>query len=148
MFWIGIIAAVTLAAIYIFILRPMLMTQPALSAAFKAEATFLQKMQAKLTGWRTKIAARLIGIAGLVVGLYDQLLPYVLGQNWDPVTSKLPGWALPVGMVAVYWLFDRLRKMTDNPPVVITQKDDAGVAKVVAVLPPAAPAPDAATKAA
>jgi hypothetical protein len=35
------------------------------------------------------------------------------------------------------WLFDRLRKITENPPQVIVQKDDAGVAKVVAIEKPA-----------
>ena len=40
-------------------------------------------------------------------------------------------------MVLIGWLFDRLRKITENPPHVILQKDEAGVAKVVAIEKPA-----------
>jgi hypothetical protein len=36
----------------------------------------------------------------------------------------------------IAWLFEKLRKLTDNPPHVIVQKDDAGVAKVVAIEQP------------
>jgi hypothetical protein len=31
-----------------------------------------------------------------------------------------------------------LRRITDNPPQIVTQKDDLGVAKVVGVIKPAA----------
>ncbi len=69
-------------ATYIFIVRPILKTQPAFSEAFKAEASFFDKMRAKVVGWRTRIAARLTMIAGLFVGFYDQALPIITGQDW------------------------------------------------------------------
>jgi len=53
------------------------------------------------------------------------------------LTAKLPTWSIPLGMVLIAWLFDRLRKITENPPHVIVQKDDAGVPKVVAIEKPA-----------
>jgi len=94
-------------------------------------------LQAKLTGFRTKLSARLLAIAGILVGFHDELLPFVTGQDWSSLISKLPAWSIPLGMVLIGWLFDRLRKITENPPQVIVQKDDSGVAKVVAIEKPA-----------
>lgn len=124
-------------AIYITIIRPILKTQPAFSQAFKAEASFFDKVRAKIVGWRTRIAARLTMLAGLFVGLYDQALPIITGQDWTPLTAKVPAWALPVGMVGVGLLFAYLRRITDDPPQIVTQKDDDGVARVVDVIKPA-----------
>ena len=125
-----------LLSIYLGIVRPLLKQQPALSAAFAAEASFWDKVQAKITGWRTKIAARLTIIAGFFVGFYDQALPYITGQDWTPLTQKVPAWALPVSMVGVGILFAWLRRITDRAPQIITQKDDAGVPKVVDLVKP------------
>lgn len=139
MLWILLIVALTLAAVYWFVIRPLLKQQPALSAAFKAEASLGDKIQAKITGWRTRIAARLVMIGGMTVGLYDNALPLIGGQDWAPLKEKIPAWVLPVGMVGVGLLFAWLRKITDNPPQIITQKDDVtGEAKVVSLIKPAA----------
>ncbi len=136
MFWIGLLAAMFLIAVIVFIVVPLLKAQPALSAAFKTEATAWDKLQAKVTGWRTRIAARLTIIVGFFVGLYDQALPLVTGQDWTPLTDHVPAWALPVGMVGVGLLFAWLRRITDNPPQLVTQKIDGGEAKVVALIKP------------
>jgi hypothetical protein len=128
-----------LLSIYLGIVRPLLKAQPVLSDAFKSEASFIDKTRAKLVGWRTRIAARLTVILGLVVGLYDQALPYITGQDWSPITAKIPSWVLPVGMVGVGLLFAWLRKITDNPPQLVTQVvDPSGVPKVVDLIKPAA----------
>ena len=136
MFWIFLIVVIASALVYLFIVRPLLKQQPLLSKAFAAEASLWQKLQAKVTGWRTQIAARLTIIAGAIVGLYDQALPLVTGQDWTPLTAKVPPWALPVGLVFLGTLFAYLRKLTENPPQIITQREN-GVAQVVDVLPPA-----------
>jgi hypothetical protein len=138
MFWIGIIVAIALIAVYVFIVRPLLKEQPVLSKAFAAEASLWDKLQAKVTGWRTKIATRLVMISGVIVGLYDSALPVISGQDWTPLTAKLPAWSLPVGMVGLGLLFAWLRKITENPPQIVTQKDDAGESKVVALIKPVA----------
>lgn len=135
--WTLILLLTTLALIYIFIVRPILKTQPAMSAAFKAEASLIDKLRATITGWRTYIAAWLTTIVGIVVGLYDQALPLVTGQDWSPLTAKLPAWSLPVGLVCVGLLFAWLRRLTENPPQLVTQTDETGTAKIVAVIPPA-----------
>jgi hypothetical protein len=136
MLWLVLLLAFLL--LYVLIVRPILKEQPMLSAAFKAEASLWEKVQAKLTGFRTKLPARLLAIAGVVVGFHDEILPFITGQDWTSLTSNLPAWSIPVGLVLIGWLFEKLRKITDNPPHVIVQKDDAGVPKVVAIEKPAA----------
>jgi hypothetical protein len=125
-----------LLAVYIFIVRPILIHQPAMSAAFKAEAAFADKVRAKIVGWRTRIAARAVMISSGFVWLYDTALPIATGQDWTPVTDAIPKWAMPVGLFAVGLLFAYLRRISDNPPQLVTQKDDAGEAKIVAVIAP------------
>ena len=137
MHWLVLLLVVALLLLYVLIIRPILKQQPMLSAEFKAEASLWQQLQAKLTGFRTKLTARLLAIAGILVGFHDELLPFVTGQDWSSLISKLPAWSIPLGMVLIAWLFDRLRKITENPPRVIVQKDDAGVPKVVAIEKPA-----------
>jgi hypothetical protein len=137
MLWLVTLPVLALLLLYVWIIRPILKQQPILSAAFKAEASLWQQLQAKLTGFRTKLSARLLAIAGILVGFHDELLPFVTGQDWSSLISKLPAWSFPLGMVLLGWLFDRLRKITENPPRVIVQKDDSGVAKVVAIEKPA-----------
>ncbi len=137
MLWLAALLALACVLLYVWIIRPILKQQPMLSAAFKAEASLWDKVQAKLVGFRTKLSARLLAIAGIVVGFHDEILPLVSGQDWTSLTAKLPAWSIPLGMVMIAWLFDKLRRVTDNPPHVIMQKDDAGVAKVVAVEKPA-----------
>jgi hypothetical protein len=132
MHWLALLLVVALLLLYFLIIRPILKQQPMLSAAFKAEASLWQQLQAKLTGFRTRLTARLLAIAGILVGFHDELS----GQDWTSLTAKLPTWSIPLGMVLIAWLFDR-RKITENPPHVILQKDDAGVPKVVAIEKPA-----------
>lgn len=133
-----LLALTAVIAVHFFIIRPILKTQPAFSEAFKAEASLIDKARAKLVGWRTRIAARLTMLAGVFVGFYDQALPIITGQDWTPLTAKFPAWALPMGMVGVGLLFAYLRRITDNPPEIVTQKDDNGTARVVQVIKPAA----------
>lgn len=135
---IALLAIVAIVLLYLLIVRPLLKTQPVLSGAFKEEAAFFDKVRAKLTGWRTRIVARLLWIGGILVGLYDQILPLVMGQDWTSITSKLPSWSLPVGMVAVAWLIMKLKEMTKNAPVIVTQRNDSGTPQVVDVVKPAA----------
>jgi hypothetical protein len=133
-----LLAFLVFALIYLFIIRPLLKQQPAFSATFKAEASAFDMVRAKVTGWKTKIAARLVVICGVFVGIHDQALPLVSTQDWTPLTSKLPQWALPVSMVGLGLVFQWLRNVTANPPQVIVQADDTGEKKVIAVVKPAA----------
>jgi hypothetical protein len=133
MLWLISLFVLALLLLYVLIIRPILQQQPMLSAAFKAEASLWDQLQAKLTGFRTRLSARLLAIAGVLVGFHDEMLPFVTGQDWTSLTSKLPPWSIPLGLVLIAWLFEKLRAITANPPHVIMQKDDAGVPKVVAL---------------
>jgi hypothetical protein len=52
MHWLVLLLIVALLLLYVLIIRPILKQQPTLSAAFKAEASLWQQLQAKLTGFR------------------------------------------------------------------------------------------------
>jgi hypothetical protein len=90
------------------------------------------QLRAKLVGWKTKIASRLVVISRVLVVLYDQVLRLISGQNWTPIAKRIPDWSIPLGLPLIGWLFSYLRRVTESPPQVITQKID-GVAQVVAV---------------
>lgn len=68
MFWLILIALITLALIYLLIIRPILKQSPLLAPAFAAEASIADKVRAKLVGFRTMIAAWLTVISGAVSG--------------------------------------------------------------------------------
>jgi len=130
--WLFALTFVGILLVYVFIVRPFLEQSVVLSPVFKAEASLVLQLRAKLAGWKTKIASRVVVISGVLVGLYDQALPLISGQDWTPLSKRIPDWSIPVGLVLIGWLFSYLRKVTENPPQVITQKID-GVAQVVAV---------------
>lgn len=144
MFWLGIFAALTFVLVYLFIVRPILIQQPVLSAAFKAEASLWDKLQAKVTGWRTKIAARLMSIAGIVVGA--QTFAAASGVDITPFTSAIGNMVperyrdllVAALLLGAGWLFSWLRNVTEKAPQVITQKDDAGNVAVIGIMKPAA----------
>lgn len=135
MIWLIVLGVIALVLVYIFVIRPVLINAPFFSDAFKAEASLWTKVQAYITGWKTKMLARLITIGGVLVGLYDQILPFVSSQDWTPVTAHLPGWVLPVVMMSVGVLFDFMRKVTENPPHLVTVLE-AGQPTVVSIIPP------------
>lgn len=131
---------------YYFIVRPILSSAPIMSEAFAKEASLLDKVRVYITGWRTKIMARLFTIGGLLLGFYDFVIPIAMGQDWSSITNHLPPWAMPVMITTAGVIFGWLRKITDNPPQIVTQKDeDTGVPKVVAVIKPTDPAPTIST---
>jgi len=131
------LVAIGVLLFYFFVARPVIVNAPALSPVFAREASLVDKVRVWFAGWKTKIAARVVSIAGLLVGLYDYALPFATGQDWTPVTEKMPAWALPVGMLLVGVLFGYLRHVTEKPVVVVTQRDDDGVPKVVDLIKPA-----------
>lgn len=133
MIWLIVLVLIGLALVYFLVIRPVLVESVLLSPAFKAEASLFDQLRVKVAGWKTKMASRSVVIAGLMVAGYDQLLPLVSGQDWTPITAKLPSWALPVGMVLIGWLFSYLRHVTENPPEIITQRTDDGGVHVVAL---------------
>jgi hypothetical protein len=128
---------------YWFLVRPIIKNAPVFSELFAREASFFQKANAVLVGMRTKLAAKFFVLSGALLGLYDLALPIVMGQDWSPITSKLPAWTMPVALTVAGVIFGWLRKITENPPMVITQKTDEGVVQVVDVIKTPPPVPPA-----
>ena len=137
MLWLVLLVITCLVLAYVMLVRPLIVNAPLLSPVFAREASFSTKVRVWLLGWKTKLAARAVSLGGIVVGLYDYVLPFATGQDWTPVTKYLPDWSLPVGLMAMGVLFAWLRHVTENPPQVITQKTEEGEVHVVAVVPPA-----------
>jgi hypothetical protein len=125
MLWLILFLAICLIVIYIFIIRPVIKNAPVLSPVFAAESSFMDRLRVRLVGWKTKIAARSVALGGVLLGMYDLAMPVVAGQDWTPITAKMPAWVVPIGMVLGGMLFGYLRKITENPPLVVTQRDDA-----------------------
>lgn len=121
---------------YVMIIRPVLVNAPAFSKAFAAETSYVQQFRTKLVGFKTTILARLTAFAGIFAGVYDYFLPFATGQDWSPITAKLPTWTLPVGLMALGALVEWARKATANPPQVITQDLGDGTQKVVGLVAP------------
>jgi len=92
------LALVAAALLYVFLVRPAL---PHLAAGLK--------------GLRTIIAARLVTLCGVLVGLHDFLMPYVAGVDWTPFTARVPAWTVPLILVATGALFEALRRVTRTP---------------------------------
>lgn len=105
-----------LAAAYWLLLRPILRQRPELAETFARldalEAGWLARMKARLEGWKTVILARIVWLAGALVGLHDFAMPMIAGQDWTPVTAQLPAWAVPLGLLAIGLLFAKLRKIS------------------------------------
>lgn len=130
--WLIGLCIVTLLLLYIFIIRPVIVNAPVFSTAFKREASLLDCIRIRLLGWKTKIMSRLVMLMGVFVGIY----PFAMGQDWTPITKLLPDWALPVGLMLMGFIFDQLRRATESPIQVVTQKLDDGAPQVVALIKP------------
>lgn len=61
---------------------------------------------------RTILAARMVTLAGGIVSFHDVALPYIVGTDISPLTSKLPQWALPMLIIGLGLLFEWLRRIT------------------------------------
>lgn len=129
----AIFLTAVLVLAYVFLLRPILVHAPVLSAAYAAEASWFEKLRVKLAGWKTTLVARFFMLASAAVEFYDFVLPLLMGQDWSSVTSQLPGWVTPAVMFFQAVVFAWLRRVTENPPQVITQRMPDGSVQVVGV---------------
>lgn len=83
---------------------------------------------------RTILIARLYTVASFIVVAHDYALPFILGQDWTPVTSHFPAWALPLLGVITNILFEWLRHLTTQP--LVMNKVDAVIAEAKAEATP------------
>ncbi len=94
------------------------------------------KVKAFFSHSRTVLVARLYGAAGILVAAHDYLLPFITGQDWTPITAKIPAWVLPVAGLVTNAVFEWLRHLTTQS--LVDNKTDAIVAQIA---PPIEPLP-------
>lgn len=99
-----------LGSAYFLILRPIFRSPDFKSAYERHRNTY-----DAFCRFRTIAVAKLIGLGSILVTAYDWVVPIAAGQDWTPITAKLPSWAWPVIMFALSGLFAYLRKTTTAP---------------------------------
>jgi hypothetical protein len=109
-----------LASAYWLLLRPVLRRRAALHALYDRldaiEATAWGRTREYVRGLKTRLAARFVGLAAVLLAAHDFLAPFVAGVDWTPVTAELPPWTWPLVLLALSVLFSWLRSVTDGPP--------------------------------
>lgn len=113
LFWLFILAA--LVAVYWFVARPVLRRRPELADLYAQADGFWARLNVRLKGLRTRLAARLYLLAGAFVSLYDVVIPMTTGVDWSPLTAKIPPVAWPFIMIGTGILFAWLRNVTTSP---------------------------------
>ena len=72
----------------------------------------MNKIKAFFRHSRTIVLARLYSLMGLVVTAHDFILPYVIGQDWSPLTEKVPPHLWPFIIIFTGLLFEWMRTLT------------------------------------
>lgn len=114
---------VVLVAVYVLVLRPVLVQRGWLPAFYDQTNGFWGKVALYLQGWKTIVAARLVWLGGLAVAAHDAVLPWLTGVDWTPLTSLVLGHVPPeLRVLAVSLLiaglgalFEWLRHRTNGP---------------------------------
>ncbi len=114
--WTLALALIAVGLLYFFVVRPVLRAAPSWTAFYRQAEDVEHSLWARFTGiligLRTVIAARLVTLCGLIVGIHDFILPYVAGVDWAPFTARVPAWSVPLLIVATGALFEWLRRLT------------------------------------
>jgi hypothetical protein len=106
----------TLAATYVFWIRPLLKTTPTLGHFYAQEESFWQALNFKLGGLKQKLTTVAVMVTGFVVSAYDILAPLMeeSGIQVETLTSKVPPQAWPVIGMVVIGLVQYFRKLSDK----------------------------------
>lgn len=103
---------------YWFGLRPALRQNPAFSGLYATEDTLLNALSAKFSGVKQKLTTIVLSAVGFIVLAHDQLMPIVqqAGVSVDPsqILPKVPTWVWPIASVAVLWLLQYFRDLSDR----------------------------------
>src|ERR1035437_1306359 len=106
----------TLAATYVFWIRPLLKTVPTLGHFYAQEESFWQALNFKLGGLKQKLTTMAVFAAGFIVEAYDILSPLMAetGVQVETLTSKVPAQLWPVIGMAVIGLVRYFRYLSDK----------------------------------
>jgi hypothetical protein len=113
---------VAAGAVYVWWLRPVLKTVPALHEIYLQTDDFWHSLRMRFAGIKGKLLIALnMGLMWFILA-HDFILANTPGIDWSPLTAKVPGWAWPLIMLADWWLMKKFREYTDR-------RRDAGEAK-------------------
>lgn len=104
----------TVAVIYFLWIRPILKTTPTLKVFYDAEAGWFAAFNDKFAGIKQKIVGSLLGLACVVVELWDFVAPALGAVDTTPLTSQVPAWAWPLIAIAATALLNYLRSVADK----------------------------------
>ena len=105
---------VTFAAAYVYWIRPILHSRPALKDFSDRADGFWSAFRLRFAGIKTLLVAAVGMAASAIVALHDFLLPYAVGIDWTPITDMIPKWAIPLILFMGYALIGYFRKLTDR----------------------------------
>lgn len=94
----------TVATSWFFIIRPII-NSDRYNMLRAQGATILEAVR----NFRTMAFAKFVGLAHVIIAIYDGILPYTVGVDWTPITSMLPGWAWPIITLGLTLIFAWLR---------------------------------------
>ncbi len=106
----------TLTVAYVFGVRPILKQTPEFKTLYATEDTGLNALAAKFSGVKQKLATIAVSVGTFIVLAHDELAPLVAQAGVDPaqILPKVPTWAWPVLTMAVLWLVQYFRSLSDK----------------------------------
>tara|TARA_R110000868_G_scaffold13553_1_gene63034 strand:- start:290 stop:694 length:405 start_codon:yes stop_codon:yes gene_type:complete len=107
--------AAMLFACYWFLIRPVLRQRSEVAGPHGISDVFWTNAGFWFKGLKTKLAAHAVMLVGVLVGMHDFLLPFIISTDMTPLTGKVPAWVWPIVTVAVGALFSYLRTITTGP---------------------------------
>lgn len=155
----GLLIFATLAATYVFYVRPLLKATPSLGYLYQDEERFWRAVKVKFDGLKQRVLTAAISAACFIVMAYDTIAPYVAtaGVDVSKIAPMIPPDAWPLiglGSVLLLGYFRKLgersmlNKIASGESVVTVVQPDplnpaAPAAPVVTLTPAAALSPDA-----
>lgn len=111
-----LLIVLTLIAIYVFWIRPVLKTRPSFAQYYAQADSFWAALDLKFNGLKQKLTTALVMGAGFVVSAYDFLAPLFAQAGVDVTTilPKVPPQAWPLIGMALIALVQWFRNMADK----------------------------------
>lgn len=109
-----LIVLLALAALYVFVLRPILMRRAELSLFFSESEHWREYFANLLKGLKTRLVARIVILAPTLLAVHDFLLPLLPMIDVSPISTKVPPLMWLLLTTGVGALFNWLRNVTPS----------------------------------
>jgi hypothetical protein len=112
----GLLILATVAATYMFWVRPLLKATPSFGYLFADEERFWRAIRRKFDGLKQKLVTAVVTAAAFIVSAYDFIAPYVASAGVDvtQITDKVPSWAWPIIGAVLVLLVGKLRNIGET----------------------------------